>query len=118
MESPTFTDIMNPAIDAENELILSQWRNSAASHSWAEFQYQDNAYVMHRELREEIWDAEENIWIWTVNGEVVGRSDELSAEEIEDLLYNENSEWEILGDRWQTLYNNGIMADYSIYDEP
>lgn len=118
VESPTFTDIMNPAIDAENELILSQWRNSAASHSWAEFQYQDNAYVMHRELREEIWDAEENIWIWTVNGEVVGRSDELSAEEIEDLLYNENSEWEILGDRWQTLYNNGIMADYSIYDEP
>lgn len=118
VECPTFTDIPNPAIDAENELILSQWRNSAASHSWAEFRYQDNVYTLQRELREEIWDAEKNIWIWTVNGEVIGRSDELSAEETEDLLYSENSEWEILGDRWQTLYHHGLMADYSIYDEP
>ncbi len=53
-----------------------------------------------------------------MNGETIGRSDELSMEEIYDLLYSENSEWGILGDRWRTLYNNGLTADYSIYDEP
>lgn len=120
VESPTFTDISNPAIDAEHNLILSQWRNSVSSHSWAEYQYQDNEYVMDRELCEEsVLDEEgQTIWIWKVNDEEIGRSDELSAQEIEDLLYNENSEWGISGDRWRILYNNGLMVDYSIYAEP
>ncbi len=57
VESPTFTDIPNPAIDVDNQLILSQWRNDAASHSWAEFQCWDDTYVMLRELREDaIWE--------------------------------------------------------------
>lgn len=118
-EEPTFTEISNPAIDTDNKLILSQWRNSAASHSWAEYQYQDGKYILYRELCEDLaLDSDEEVWIWTVNGEVIGRSDELSAEEIEDLLYNENSEWEISGDRWRTLYNNGLTTDFSIYAEP
>lgn len=54
VESPTFTDIPNPEIDAENQLIRSQWRNSAASHGWAEYKYQDDIYVMNREGREEM----------------------------------------------------------------
>ncbi|MDE7265923.1 MAG: hypothetical protein K2N89_00445 [Lachnospiraceae bacterium] len=121
VEAPTFTDISNPSIDVENELILSQWRNSAASHSWAEYQCRNNIYVRYRELREDAIGASEqgaDIWIWTVNGEEIGRSDALSMEEIEDLLYNENSEWGILGDRWRTLYNAGLTADFSIYSEP
>ena len=72
-------------------------------------------------MREDaIGDSEQgvDIWIWTVNGEEIGRSDVLSMEEIEDLLYNENSEWGIFGDRWRTLYNAGLAADYSIYSEP
>lgn len=119
VESPTFTDISNPAIDADNRLILSQWRNSAASHSWAEYQCQDNAYVMYRELCEyPDPDSDGKIWVWTVNGREIARSDELSNEEIWDLLYSENSEWGIAGDRWRTLYNNGLTTDYSIYSEP
>lgn len=120
-EAPTFTGIPNPSIDVENQLILSQWRNSAVSHSWAKYQCQDNTYVLYRELREDgIWNSEqeEDIWIWTVNDEEIGRSDTLSREEIDDLIYNENSEWGILGDRWRTLYNAGVTADYSIYSEP
>lgn len=122
-ESPSFTEIPNPAVDADNRLILSQWRNSAASHSWAEFGYQDNTYVMYRELCEDLdhdilYELDEDVWVWTVNGEVIGRSDELSREEIEDLIYNENSEWGIEGDRWRTLYNNGLTTDFSIYGEP
>ena len=124
VESPTFTDIPNPATDADNQLILSQWRNDATSHSWAEFQYQDDTYVMLRELCEDaVWElgdsASDNVvWVWNVNGEEIGRSDELSAEEIDDLIYNENSEWQISGDRWRTLYNNGLTTDFSIYEEP
>ena len=124
IESPTFTDIPNPAIDADNQLILSQWRNYAVSHSWAEFQYQDDTYVMIRELCEDaIWESGDSasdnlVWVWTVNDEEIGRSDELSEEEIDDLIYNENSEWQISGDRWRTLYNNGLTTDFSIYEEP
>lgn len=117
VEAPSFTDISNPAIDTENQLILSQWRNWAASHSWAEYKCQDNEFVMYRELCEEP-ESHSDIWVWTVNGEEVARSDELSEEEIYDFLYGENSEWKIMDDRWRTLYNNGLTADYSIYDEP
>ena len=119
VEAPTFSDIPNPSIDAENQLILSQWRNSAASHSWAEYKYEDNIFVLSRELREELLVvSDEEIWVWTVNGEEIGRSNELSKAEIENLLYNDNSEWNLSHNRWQILYNNGMMSDYSIYAEP
>lgn len=121
VEAVSFTDISNPAIDAEHNVVRSQWRNSAASHRWGEYKYQDGAYVLDRKLREDCMisdDHNEDIWVWTVNGEEIGRSDELSLEEIEDLLYSEKSEWQIMDDRWRTLYNGGLTADYSIYDEP
>ena len=124
VESPTFTDIPNPSVDMDNKLILGQWRNSAVSHSWAEYKYQGNAYVLDRELREDAEapegakDASDYIWTWTVNGEEIGRSDELSESEIVDLIYSENSEWRIADDRWRTIYNNGLNVDYSIYSDP
>ncbi len=58
-EAPTFTGIPNPAVDEENRLILSQWRNWAASHSWAEYRYQDGEYRMSRELKEELMTDED-----------------------------------------------------------
>ena len=124
VEAPTFTEIPNPSVDTDNRLILSQWRNWAASHSWAEYKYQDNDYILYRELCEEVEipengkDVGEDIWVWTVNGVEIGRSDQLTESEIEDLLYNENSEWRIADDRWRTIYNNGLIRDYSIYGEP
>lgn len=117
-ESPTFTDIPNPAIDADNQLILGKWRNWACSYSWAEFAYQDHAYVLVRELREELElgdSSAEDVSIWTVNGEVIGRSDELSEAEIDDLIYNENSEWGISQGRWRMIY---MTADHGIYSRP
>ncbi len=120
-EAPSFTDIPNPAIDTENKRILGQWRNSASSHSWAEYTYEQNAYVLKRELREQVAAETEDgqtVWVWTVNDVEIGRSSQLSDEEIEDLLYNENSDWQIANDRWRTLYNNGLTVDYSIYAEP
>ncbi len=41
-----------------------------------------------------------------------------TEEEIIDLLYGENSQWKLADDRWRTLYNDGMTADFSIYDEP
>ena len=124
VEAPTFTDIPNPSVDTENKLILSQWRNNVVSHSWAEYKYQDYAYIRDRALREDGEkpeggkDASDYIWVWTVNGEEIGRNDELSESEIEDLLYSENSEWRLADDRWRTIYNNGMMLDFSIYNSP
>lgn len=64
VESPAFTDIPNPSIDAENKLILSQWRNSAASHSWAEYKWQDNAHILYRELCESaVWESGKDVWV-------------------------------------------------------
>lgn len=118
-EAPTFTDIANPAIDAENKMILSQWRNSAVSHSWAEYIYQDGIYSESRVLTEDLEHGHsDEVWVWTVDGEEIGRSDSLTTEEIDNLLYNENSEWRITSDRWRTLYNDGLTADFSIYSEP
>lgn len=123
MEAPTFTNIANPAIDAENQLIRSQWRNSAASHSWAEYKCQNNTYVRYRVLCEDVdlngvKSGGEEVWVWTVNGEEAARSDELSEEELAEFLYGENSEWKLADDRWRTLYNSGLTVDYSIYNEP
>ena len=126
VESPTFTEIANPAIDAENELILSQWRNMAVSHSWAEYAYRNGEYVMLRELMEdvlrdedgEIVDPDDTVWVWFVNGEMLARSDELTDDEIYNLIYGEDSDWGIACDRWRTLYNQGLTVDYSIYSTP
>lgn len=67
----------------------------------------EGVYVRYRELHEELV-IEENgdVWVWTENGEEIGRSDQLSQLEIDNLLYNINSEWKITGDRWRTIYNN------------
>ena len=123
VEAPSFTDIPNPAVDAENQLILSQWRNSAASHSWAEYKCQNNTYVRYRVLCEDVDfsgmnNGGEEVWVWTVNDEEVARSDEFSEEEIAEFLYGENSEWKLADDRWRILYNDGLTVDYSIYSSP
>lgn len=123
VEEESFEEIANPAVDAENKVILSQWRNNAVSHSWAEYVYQDGDFVLSRELKEDVadetdFDSGEYIWVWTVNGEEIARSDELTSEEIENLIFNENSDWGISCDRWRTLYNQGLTTDYSIYGGP
>ncbi len=98
VEAPEFTNIANPIIDTPNKLILSLWRNSAASHSWAEYEYKDGEFVRKRTLTENV---ENEVSIWDVDGKVIGRSDQLTEAEINDLIYNEKSDWGIEGDRWK-----------------
>lgn len=121
----SFSDIANPSIDREDRLILSQWRNMAVSHSWGKYEYRNGRFEESSVLTEEPapdWQPakvnDENvIWQWSVDGQVIGRSDQLSREEIDDLIYNENSDWGLLTGRWRTIYNGGLMADFSIYGE-
>ena len=123
-EVPSFVDIANPSVDVENNLVLSQWRNAAVSHSWAEYEYQNGTYVMVRELKEEMiipeGDSEngDEIFCWTINDEIVAQSGEQTIDEIDELLYGEGGGWQIYDGRWKTISNNGLMADYSIYLEP
>ena len=122
VEVLNFTDVANPSIDEENKLVLSQWRNTAVSHSWAEYKLENGEFVLVRELREDViierdeaGNVTNTIWYWSVNDVVVMRDDEASAEEIEEFLYGESSDWKLDDDRWNTIYNDGRMADYSIY---
>lgn len=101
LEAPSFTEILNPAVDEESKVIRSAYRNCAASHSWAEYTYCDGVYTEASVLTEELEHGQaDEVWVWTVNGEEIGRSDRLTEGEIEDLLYNENSRWGIMSDRW------------------
>ena len=127
----SFHDIPNPSIDAENQMILCQMRHSALSHGWGKYAYQNGAFVQVAYLTEEPCpeslgkEESDLIWQWTEEtlqgGEMAQsrywRSDEHTPEEIDDIIYNENSDWGLMTDRWQTIYNGGLMADFSIYGE-
>lgn len=127
----SFQEIPNPSIDTENRMILSQIRNSAASHSWGKYEYRDETFVLTAYLTEEpcpeSWGQEEDdlIWQWIEetlqSGEMVQnrcwRSDEYTKEEINGIIYNACSDWGLQTDRWRTIYNGGLMADFSIYGE-
>lgn len=93
-ECPSYTDIRFPTIDPENQRILSFHRNWAASHSWGIYEFQDGEFVPTHWLTEEPapdWQPtkendEDVVWQWTVDGEVMGRSDTLTQEEIDQLF--------------------------------
>lgn len=123
---PSFSSISNPAVDEENQVILSSWRNWAASHSYAMYYFIDGAYIeMERLTEEPLRDENLNeLWTWTdeifVDGEWKLREYFTEADYDDETLYSEKvygegSYWDIAQDRWRTLYNNGMMADFSIY---
>ena len=126
IECPSFSDIRNPAVDAENHVILSSWRNWAASHSYAIYYFIDGEYIEMERLTEEQITTEngEKIWTWTdeifVNGNWQVREyfteKDYDKETIYEKVRGVNSHWGIAQDRWRTLFNNGLMLDFSIYD--
>lgn len=81
-EASSFTDIRNPSIDRKNKMILGQWRNWAASHSWAKYTYQDGKYKEISVLTEELITHDpHDVWSWTVDGKEISRSDRLTEKE-------------------------------------
>ena len=125
---PSFTKIMNPAVDTEGKVILSSWRNMAVSHSWAIYDYINGEYVETERLTEEPASSDNNdesiVWSWTdevfANGEWQVREyfteNDYDKETLySEKVYGETAYWDIGSDRWRTLFNNGKMSDFSIY---
>ncbi len=118
----SFSNIPNPSIDTENKKILSTWRNWAASHSWAIFTLQNNEFVM-TDCLTEAEDLNENAWIYTIEKLIDDKlqetekftTNDYSYEEIHNMVYDKNSYWGLLSEKWNTLYNQGSMIGFSIY---
>ena len=126
VECPSFSEIANPAVDEANQVVLSSWRNWAASHSWAMYYLIDGEYTETERLTEEpiFTEDDEELWTWTdeifVDGEWQIREYFTQNDYDEETLYGEKvygegCHWDIGQDRWRTLFNNGMMSDYSIY---
>lgn len=101
----SYSHIANPIVDNDNKLILSSWRNSAVSHSWAFYEYKDESFIQSKVLTEELINMQsetvaEDVWQWEVDGTVIGTSDKLTKKKIDDLIYNEKNEWGLSTDRW------------------
>lgn len=52
--SPTYTEIANPVIDTEHQMVRSAWRNWAASHSWSIYRFENGEFIRQRMLTEEV----------------------------------------------------------------
>lgn len=125
----SFSKIANPSVDSENKKILSTWRNSGASHSWAMYSYHKGKYTMTNcltiELDENSIDKKKEIWNYQteklVNGKM--RKDKVYSEkdyttkQLNKLFYSKKSFWAINSDKWETIFNGGNMADFSIYSD-
>ncbi|MDR1617192.1 MAG: hypothetical protein LBR98_09320 [Syntrophomonadaceae bacterium] len=121
-----FSDIANPAIDRQSQKILSSWRNSAASHSWAMFSYINGEFIETERLTQEpeSWTAEYDIEVWrhvvkytsAENKETESYlTSDYTDQEWTAMFYDEDSFWGLSADKWRTLSNQGILFDGSLY---
>ena len=126
VKCPSFSEIANPAVDEENGVILSSWRNWAASHSYAMYYFIDGEYIETERLTEEPVQTENDkeLLSWTdevfLDGTWQIREYFTEEDYTPEILYNEKvygagCHWDIGQDRWRTLFNNGLMSDFSIY---
>lgn len=118
-----FEQIPNASVDEENKVILGYWRNSAASHGWGVYSYENGAYYLDKTLTEEYSVGEDGEYEceWTVEeyqdavvslmdtagkGNVTEQFNTVTCDEetIEEKLYGKESFWR-LGDyyRWNSL---------------
>jgi len=108
----SFSEIPNATIDKDNKKVLGAWRNSAASHSWAMYEYVAGKFVMTDCLTEEpAQDEEGEIEVWTYTAEKKAASGEIieskfysekeyAKEQLETLFFSEDSYWSLLSDKW------------------
>lgn len=122
---PSFTDIANPAIDYDGQVVRSQWRNMATSHGWGIYTFQDNAFTMTECFTESETQDESGTYLWTWTDEVFKDGQwqireyytehDYDAETIYHKHYGPDSYWGLDQDKWNTLFNGGKMSDFSIY---
>lgn len=111
---PSFTEIANPSVDDTNQVVLSQYRNSATSHSWSVFEFIDHEFRETQRLTEKaiyqsdtlIWSFQEEVFL---DGEWQTREyfteEDYDTETIQSKLYGSESYWGLDQEKWNSLYN-------------
>lgn len=110
---PSFTNIVNPSIDSDAHIVRSQWRNWAASHSWAIYICQDNVFTMTECLTESLKIEEDGTetWFWQdeilKDGEMQIREEytehDYDPETLYQKRYGPDSYWGLDQEKWNTL---------------
>ncbi|MEI6602366.1 MAG: hypothetical protein WCL54_02650 [Clostridia bacterium] len=117
----SFSDIPNPALDFKNKKVLGTVRNMAVSHSWLKFSFTNNSFEMTDRLTEE---PKNDNWNYTIEKLINGKMKKIaeysekntSRKKIDNLFYNKNSSWNLIGNQWRTIFNMGSLKQgYSIY---
>lgn len=74
--SDSYFQIGNPDVDEEQKIVRSSWRNSAVSHGWGIYGYENGQFVLQSRLTEDLLREEEilqgfdvpeagEVWCWT-----------------------------------------------------
>lgn len=111
---PSFSEILNPALDPACQAVLSSWRNNAVSHGYGVWRFQDGAFVMTERLTEAPAPdspLDDLIWTWTeetLEKDIWKIQNFYSAavynsDAIEALIYGPQSHWGIMEPRWNRL---------------
>ncbi len=120
-----FEEIPNVSVDEENQMILSSWRNSAVSHGWGVWVYENGSFHLQRSLTEEYRENEgyegKLVGYWTDEeysdavstlqdsegkGTIVDQFNYLECDEeiINEKLYGKSSFWKLNDHyRWNSL---------------
>lgn len=119
VNSESFSNIPNAAIDEKNQYILGSWRNNAASHSHAMYTHINGEYMLSKVL-EIRWGIEEDkessveeyyiaeyILTELLDGTEISTEvysvGEYSREELERKFCSDESEWALLSGKWKQL---------------
>jgi hypothetical protein len=118
VENPSFSEIANPVVDSENQVILSSWRNHAASYGYAMYRFINGEFVKTNRLTigmvsENIYDESVLSWIdeifvdgeWQIR-EKFTQNDFDDNGEWYEIMFNENDFWDLSGSRefWAGFY--------------
>lgn len=106
----SFSEIPNASVDPENHYILGSWRNSAASHGYGVYVYENDRYQLWRMLTEEFLSEEDN---GTEESYEMQWTDEEYSSNTESLI--SISQGNIL-DQFAADYNSDIVQE-KIYGE-
>lgn len=111
LHCPSFSEILNPSVDYENQVVRSQWRDSATSHGWSIFEYHKDEFIETERLIEKLMnddEAVEQIWSWRdevfLEGEWQIREyftqKDFDSKTIQNKLYGADSYWGLDQPKW------------------
>lgn len=115
---PSFSKIVNPSVNSEDEVILSFERIWAASHGWEMYYYIDGEFVGREILTEEpanqsYSSSEDIVWSWTIEEYIDGKwvvTDHFTEEDYDEdylyqyMVYGPDAHWDIGQDKWESLF--------------